>query len=271
MDLVNHIRPDLGTSRTSLRKEQCDKAVPFCGQCVDAGIVCGGYSREYLFVNSTSANSNAYYGIESTSSQAGSSTRGSQSNTEASSSIVLHDSLARTARDIRYVERYWTAFLPFGRPFSVTAMRLSNVGWTQFYHDLCRSDLTLRYATLALSLCITGAQENDAQLSLKGFEAYGVAVREMNTSLREASNAHVDGLLASTRLLRLYEVLFGLNSMAPHQPHLSSQIDGYRGHTDGETALILARGPQNLQTGAGHWLFTDTRLNSVSKNHCFGH
>lgn len=237
---------------------------------MDAGLVCGGYSREYLFVNSTSSNSNAYYNTESTSSH-GASREEHDSSSSSSSSIVLRDSLARTARDIRYVERYWTAYLPFGRPFTVTAMRLSCVGWTQFYHDLCRSDIRLRYATLALSLCIIGAEDGNPQLSLKGFEAYGMAVQEMNRSLRDPSGRRGDGLVAATRLLKMYEVLFGLSATTADQPHRSLQIDGYWGHTEGEAALILARGPNDLQTGTGHWLFTDTRLNSVSKDSCREH
>lgn len=40
-------------------------------------------------------------------------------------------------------------------------------------------------------------------------------------------------------------------------------VDGWRGHNDGQLSLVLARGPKSLQTGTGHQLFADGRLNMV--------
>lgn len=131
-------------------------------------------------------------------------------------------------------------------------------------------DPTLRYATLAVSTSIIGAQNEDTQLKMKGLEAYGVAVNEMNKSLRDPVRCRGDGLLAAVRLLRIYEVLFGSNPNpnVPAKTSSSSQADGYCGHSDGETALILARGPYGAQSGPGHYLFLDSRMNSVSLKAC---
>lgn len=229
--------------------------MPFCGQCLAAGIVCAGYSSEYIWVNNTGTSRNTYTKALYTAQKAN----------QGTSNITLHDSLTRTAREIKYVDAYWGTYLPNGRPISVSAMRLSTIGWTQFFEELCRADPTLRYATLAISISIIGAQDGNTQLSLKGLEAYGMAIREMKKSLMDPVRRRGDGLLAAVRVMRLFEILFGgTNGDASRgQPFSSSQIDGYCGHSDGEVALVLGKGPLGVQSGPAYWLFTDTRLNSV--------
>ena len=110
--------------------------------------------------------------------------------------ITLHNSLARTAREGKYVGLFLTSHLPNGRGFSLEASQLYPLGWLRYHDDLCRSEKTLGLITLAASLSMAG----------KGLQAYGMAVQEMTVALRDPRRSIGDGLLASVRLMRLFEV-----------------------------------------------------------------
>lgn len=120
--------------------------------------------------------------------------------------ITLHESLASSSREDRYVGLYLTAFLPNGRLFSRDALQISSVGWLRYHDRLCRSEKTLRFITLAHSLSMLATRDDDCQLKLKGFQAHRIALQEMRTALQDPQRATGDGLLAAVRLFRFYEV-----------------------------------------------------------------
>ncbi|KAI9897920.1 hypothetical protein N3K66_007776 [Trichothecium roseum] len=129
------------------------------------------------------------------------------------------------------------------------------------YHDgLCRSEKTLGLITLAASLSMLGARDADGQLAGKGLQAYGMAVQEMTVALGDPRRSVGDGLLASARLMRLFEILFGQNSANPAQEASSPQVDGYFAHTDGEMALFMKRGRSVIDTEVSRQLYADGRL-----------
>lgn len=127
-------------------------------------------------------------------------------NQEPVPNITLHGSLARTARQGKYVGLFLTSHLPNGQIFSLEASQLSPLGWMRYHDDLCRSEKTLGLITLAASLSMLGARDADSQLAGKGLQAYGMAVQEMTVALGDPRRSVGDGLLVSVRLMRLFEV-----------------------------------------------------------------
>lgn len=120
--------------------------------------------------------------------------------------ITLHESLARTSREDRYVGLYLAAFLPNGRLFSRNASQISSAGWLRYHDELCRSEKTLRFITLAHGLSMLATRDNDNQLKFKGSQAYCIALQEMRRAMKDPQRAAGDGLLAAVRLFRFYEV-----------------------------------------------------------------
>ena len=120
--------------------------------------------------------------------------------------ITLHDSLARTVREDSYVDLYLAAYLPNGRFFSQNASPISTAGWLRYHDNLCRTEKTLRFITLAHGLSMLATRDGDSQLRAKGLEAHRMAVQEMRTALHDPLRATGDGLLAAVRLFRFYEV-----------------------------------------------------------------
>ncbi|KAJ4128902.1 hypothetical protein NW768_007425, partial [Fusarium equiseti] len=105
---------------------------------------------------------------------------------------------------------------------------------------------------MALSTATLGANNNDAQLKRKGQQAYGLALQQMAISLE--SRQDKDGMLAAIQLMRVYEQLFGTSSDAQWT------AQGFKNHIDGETALILSRGPDDAWSSMGRQLLADGRL-----------
>lgn len=189
--------PDHADADADTNAEQCDKKTPFCGQCVQAGLVCEGYDRKPLvWINSTDGQSRLYNKTSSPPRTSGASTP----------SITLHDSLARSTREDRYVGLFLAAFLPNGRLFSRDASQISSAGWLRYHDGLCRAEKTLRFITLAHSLSMLATRDNDSHMKVKGFQAHRMALQEMRTALQDPQRATGDGILAAVRLFRFYEV-----------------------------------------------------------------
>ena len=64
----------------------------------------------------------------------------------------------------------------------------------------------------------------------------------------------------------MLQILFGMD--AEKYPDAKTHVAGWRGHNDGQMALVLMRGPGGLRSGAGHQLFADGRLNMVGITSC---
>lgn len=187
---------------SQLTRPQCDKAEPACGQCQDAGLNCEGYGRELVWVNATTEEPSTRRPINVPepwqvryASQPGNNVM-----------RVLSDSMARSAREQKYLGMFWSAYLPNGRAFSSRASRLSSGGWTAHMGKLYDSEPTLRLAAMAMSASVLGHQNDDRQLIIKGLKAYSQAITEMGTAVIRPDRTNGDGLLAASRLMEFYEV-----------------------------------------------------------------
>ncbi|KAL3488017.1 hypothetical protein BJX62DRAFT_253613 [Aspergillus germanicus] len=230
------------------RKKRCDKKTPFCSQCIAAGLLCEGYHQHHsVWLNSTDGGNRTYAksaGITEQMMPVGTSRSGG-----ATTTITLHESPARIAREDRYVGLYLAAFLPNGRLFSQEASRISSAGWLRHLDFLCRSERTLRLITLAHGLSMLATRDHDSQLKLKGFEAHRMALQQMHVALQDPKRATGDGILAAVRLFRFYEILYG-----------AQEPNGTRTHTDGEMALFMNRGCHRKWSASGRYLLVSGRI-----------
>ncbi|RDH24488.1 hypothetical protein M747DRAFT_253615 [Aspergillus niger ATCC 13496] len=240
-----------GCATCRRRKKGCDRKTPFCTQCVQANLVCEGYSRNYsVWINSTDGENRKYTKC----------TGSVQSRRRGAPEITLHESLARSTREVTYVGLYLAAFLPNGRLFTKEAAQISSAGWLRHLDKLCRSEKTLRFITLAHGLLMLATRDNDSQLKFKGVQAHSIALQEMRTALRDPQRASGDGILAAIRLFRFYEILYGAESRGSDKENPTLQIKGYYAHTDGEMALFMNRGWQKDWSEAGMYLLVSGRI-----------
>ncbi|OAA56785.1 Zn(2)-C6 fungal-type DNA-binding domain protein [Cordyceps fumosorosea ARSEF 2679] len=198
------------------RKKGCDKVEPACSQCRAAGLPCEGYGRDLVWVNSTTSAAPPT-GRPPPAAAQPAPWHVRHAGTGTGTPVVLRDSLARTAREQKYLGLF------------------------------CAS--------------VVGHQHGDGQLVVTGLRTYSAALAEMAAATANEERRLGDGLLAASRLMEFYEILFGNDSGA--YPDATMHVDGWRGHNNGQMALVLARGPSKLQSGTGHQLFADGRLNMV--------
>ncbi|KAJ0136043.1 hypothetical protein HZ326_20947 [Fusarium oxysporum f. sp. albedinis] len=214
------------------RKKGCDKKVPFCGQCLAMGIPCEGYERQQIWLNSEGSTQKSY---SKSPSQSPSS---SPANSPSGVVVILHDSLARTARSQKFTGLFWSDYLSGGSGFSLKASGITSTKWMALYEALSEAEASLQYVAMALSTATLGANNNDTQLMNKSQQAYGLAMQQMALSFVSPSR-NKDGILAAIQLMRVYEQLFGTGISAAQKNSPVSQIKGFRKHIDRETALIL--------------------------------
>ncbi|RGP73114.1 hypothetical protein FLONG3_6430 [Fusarium longipes] len=238
------------------RKKGCDKKIPFCGQCVALNISCGGYEKPPIWLNSEGSTQTYYtkspqrsnFAVKSTLKQSG------------ASAITLHDSLTRTARTQKFTGLFWMDYLSGGNGFSLKASGTTSLQRMRLYENLSQVEPALQYVTIALSTATLGANSNDIQLKQKSQQAYGLALHQMAISL-DSCKQDKDGMLAAIQLMRVYEQLFGTTFISdPTQ----STAQGFRKHIDGETALILSRGPEDAWSPMGRQLLADGRLTQIN-------
>ncbi|KAF4958985.1 hypothetical protein FSARC_10888 [Fusarium sarcochroum] len=165
--------------------------------------------------------------------------------------VTLAWSLTQTAYNSRYIDLFWTDYLPGGRAFNIDASRLSNGAWVTIAMDLYPTDKSLQLAMQGVALRGLGARDGDESLNKKGFEAYTKCLREFNSALRDPNRLRQDSLLCTARLLALFEMHYGVND------HGRSR--SWYAHANGQLAILAARQPKDFRSGQSHQLFVDYR------------
>ncbi|KAF5630093.1 hypothetical protein F52700_7451 [Fusarium sp. NRRL 52700] len=233
------------------RKKGCDKKVPFCGQCLALGIPCEGYERQQIWLITEGSTQKSYTKTPSQS---------PSPSTSPGSVVTLHDSLTRTARAQKFTGLFWSDYLSGGSGYSLKASGITSTKWMKLYEALSDVEPSLQYVAMALSTATLGANNNDAQLMKKSQQAYGLAMQQMATSFISPLQ-NKDGVLAAIQLMRQ---LFGTGISAAQKNSPVSQIKGFRKHIDGETALIVSRGPDDSWSSMGKQLLADGRLTLIN-------
>ncbi|KAL7893419.1 hypothetical protein HDV63DRAFT_397687 [Trichoderma sp. SZMC 28014] len=250
------------------RKKGCDQNVPTCHQCIRAGLECGGYERDLVWVNSTpdepskaSFPATHFKGLIPSRpvpqqrpwrviySAKGTNNNNNNDNT----SITLHDSLARSAREELYFSKLISTALPYGHLLSASASDVLTNGWVSAVQAYYHEEPAIRYASLAMSVGFMGVEERkkqitqSSQMTLQGFEAYNKAVVQMVRGLRDKKRSNNNGIIVAARILQFYELFFG-------------KAPDWRAHIEGQLALFLARGPESFVSGQSHQLYVDGRI-----------
>ncbi|KAM7185206.1 hypothetical protein V8F33_012549 [Rhypophila sp. PSN 637] len=233
------------------RKKGCDLARPACGQCRRAGIECTGYVRSRAFINMTDASPS--HGRVTVAASATS-----------HSTVALPDDLTRAAYEVRYLELFWDAYMPLksnlGEREHVTYV---NPAWADAANNLYPVDEALRTALLALGLRTIGRRDGHQWMVNEGVDAYVRSLRHVSRQLRQPKGWKADSLLATSKVLGLYELL------CPAEEELTgdaSQGNSWQIHNTGEQALIIRRSPEMHTRGHAALLFSNARTHIII--HC---
>jgi hypothetical protein len=133
-------------------------------------------------------------------------------NNNNNSSVTLHDSLTRSAREELFFGMLISTALPYGHLLSARASDVSTNGWVSAVEAYYDREPAIRYAALAMSVGFMGVEDRKkkitqhSQLTLQGFEAYNKAILEMVRGLRDPKRSKNDGIIVAARILQFYEV-----------------------------------------------------------------
>lgn len=187
------------------RSKGCDRQRPACLRCIQAGLQCGGYNRRPVFVTSTQdsgGSATTYQRATNTDST----TFDHTSQRSSTHDITLSLSLTQTAYNARYMDLFWSHYLPCGETFPAQAMGLGNGGWINIALDLFPTDTTLQLAMQSVVLRGMGVRSADQALLRQGSTAYSRCLQDFNTALCDTHRRRTDGILCTVKLLSLFEV-----------------------------------------------------------------
>ncbi|KAF6808532.1 C6 zinc finger domain protein [Colletotrichum sojae] len=243
-----------GCNTCRRRKKGCDLQRPACGQCLKVGIECEGYERKRIFVNVTNP-------ARGTTVRAAA--MAAVPVTMSSTSIIHSSTLSRAAYEKKMVDLFWDGYIP-GAPVgggpANPISRYSHADWALTVQDLYRTEPALRQTLLAISLGTVGRRDGQQWMVDDGLRFYCRALNETNVALRHPTRWKSDGLMVATRILGLYELLYGADD---RERRGISQAQSWEGHAMGEMALVGQRRPGSHVNGHAHRLFCSARVHLV--------
>ncbi|KAK4031328.1 Sterigmatocystin biosynthesis regulatory protein [Parachaetomium inaequale] len=236
------------------RRKGCDLERPTCAQCRKAGVTCAGYDTQRVFVVSTPNSRRKGYSAPVAPNTSGSLWQRIHRN-QASIDITNFRLLSRPEDERRCIDLFWEAYFPSGRPIPTSAFRSYTCTWTETARNFYRDDESLRYALWANCLLITGRRHGAVWMLREGSKLYGQALTYLRRSLELSHGAKRDALIATVKLLSMFEAF-------------SQEGDGQRAdpsqdwqrHHSGELALFIARTPVAHVDGDAHHVFADERV-----------
>ncbi|KAI1169602.1 hypothetical protein F4777DRAFT_572521 [Nemania sp. FL0916] len=226
-----------GCSTCRKRRKGCDKQRPACSQCSTAGLVCGGYERERIFLNRTQdTNARAVPVVYR---------KGLKDSSDGGVIITLPDYLAQTAYVDKYISVFLTKYLPAGRSFTFDLTGPSR-DWVEIAHELQTSNGGIQLSLLSLGLFAAGESRLATQ-------SYCRALRKLYGALSNPYLVRDDSTLATCQLLSLVEMFHGADN------DIMLQGSKWHSHLSGFLSLIRTRTPHAYQSGVAHGLFTNGR------------
>lgn len=175
--------------------------------CEKAGLQCGGYGTQRVFVVSTPRSRHAGYSVSAGLDSSTSSWQCSppKQDTVAGDITNLH-LLARPEYERRCIDLFWEAYFPSGRPLPAAISRSYTCTWTETARKLYREDDPLRYALWANCLIMTGQRHGTVWMLREGPRMYGRALAGLGKALGRAQGARRDASIATVKLLGMFEV-----------------------------------------------------------------
>lgn len=166
-------------------------------------------------------------------------------------SVILPKSLTRSAYSEKSIEAFLHLYVPRG-DFRAT----NNEGkeFIDILPMLSIRDEALQMAVLAIGTAALGKATGDIAVSQQGRTFYGKALKETAVALRNPTRAKSEAVFAVPRVMALFEILFGAEA------NTGTQAKSWLSHAEGETAMILSRGPEVYsQNNEAHLLFVNAR------------
>jgi hypothetical protein len=259
-------------SGMTLITEQSDAQKHTCKQCEKARKTCRGYNRAMTFINKV-VQCNPK---DSSSSPPTAHARPIESK--------FTKELMQSAIEEKYLGYFWQSYFPNGQPLPIEVVNSGLGGWMHHCQRLCAIDSTTRRSVLALSIStMTEQEECTPWVGVLGRKLYTSALQSVAAKLKCPSSRQADSLLASIRLLGLFEVNLPLPSsiyISTHELTLTlssktlygedegrlTRATNWLAHGHGSIALVKERGPKSFSYDQSHRLFTDWRLHLVSSS-----
>lgn len=180
-----------------LMTEKCDGQRPTCTQCQKARKVCRGYNRARTFINKVIQ-------IQCDDSDSSSS---SASSPERSIESTFTKDLMQSAHENKYLGYFWQTYFPNGKPIPIEIINSGLGGWMHHVQSLCAIDNITKNCLLALSVSTLAAQDDcTTWMKVLGRRLYTSALQSVAEKVQCPRTRQADSLLASVRLLGLYEV-----------------------------------------------------------------
>lgn len=255
------------------RKIRCDEGRPGCERCAKHGVPCPGYRREkggLEFEDQTVITvrkAKESYGekvalVLKKSPSSNSSTR--------SSTPKL-----RTQDANRHAFQTWSLILP---PKTLVSPAVNQAQlydkWLNIYTpvtvgtqglhfdylreaiDMAESEPALRDGLNTLALVQVGHAANDEHLLAASVPSYGRALASLAYAVSKATSVRDNTVLAAASLLVVCEFY----------DQIKTQGMGWFGHVEGVQQLLLARGPDSLDTNLSLMLFCNARHASTARS-----
>lgn len=198
-----------GCSTCRKRKKGCDRGRPTCTQCSNAGLECGGYQRDIVFLNHTQVTKAGAVPVvyrKEPPKRSGHSLTGI-------TDIALPNGLAQTAYIEKYISIFLMDYLPEGRSLTGPSR-----DWIEIAHGLHTSNKATQFSLLSLGLFAAG----ETQYAL---QSYCFALRKLQTALSIPFQTQNDSTLATCQLLSLFEVSLPVCAAnAGHAPKLAFHL-----------------------------------------------
>lgn len=115
--------------------------------------------------------------------------------------------LMQSANEDKYLGYFWQSYFPNGRPIPIEIVNSGLGGWMHHIQSLCTIDSTTKESLLALSVSTMAEQDDTAAwMRVLGRRLYTSALQRVASKLKCPCSRQADSLLASVRLLGLFEV-----------------------------------------------------------------
>ncbi|CAH0002139.1 unnamed protein product [Clonostachys byssicola] len=166
--------------------------------------------------------------------------------------------------ELKYVDVFWEMYLPDSRNFTPEARQYSIAGWALLAQKWVHYDGALKLALGAISLNTIGQELGKGWMIHEGRKLYGAALQGMASSVKNLHRKNQNAIIMTSRILSLFEVLFGDGDLA-------KRYQDWSGHVSGEEAIMMLTKPENYINRDAHDLLCDGRLRSstFARKKCF--
>lgn len=201
-----------------------------------------------------------------------------QSSARAPPQILLHDSLWRSASQLKIIDTFLATYLPNSEPFSTEATKYSIGSWVNVVLKLYKQSDLVRLALIANGLGIVGKQNRQPSMNLQGLSVYGQALNKLGLYLKSPQFTVDENLMVVPMLLCLFEVGtstclnsrvrtndFTVQILLGVDKNESIQFQRWSSHMAGVTSILTLQHPEYYASGMAHELFVDLRVYQVSR------